>query len=108
MRILIACVFLLCAVPGRTEQFTTDAYLKRAFDLAPEVASSKQAYQASQAQWKQSMTDAWLPALTASANENPWGYNPLNSNVWNSWNTDATSVNYSIGAALNIFNSFYD
>ncbi len=108
MRIIIACIVLLSAGPVFAEQFTTDAYLKRAFDIAPEVASSQQAFRASEAQWKQSMTDAWLPALTASANANPWGYNPLNANVWNSWNINAVDTTYSVGAAWNLFNSFYD
>jgi outer membrane protein len=101
-------ILLLPAGSAFAEPFTSEAYLHRAFELAPEVASSQQAFRAAQYQWKQAITDAWLPALSASANLNPWGYNPLNGNTWNGWQADAVDVGYSAGLTMNLFNSFYD
>src|SRR5579864_7954525 len=100
--LLIICSFLLYR-SAAAEVFTADQYLDRVMDLAPEVKSAQQSYKAAQAQYAQSITDAWLPAVNASASENPWGNNPLNSNIWNSWETNARDVTYSFGASWNVF-----
>jgi len=101
-------MLLLAALPVSAEPFSEDSYLQRAFSVAPEVASSQQAFLSAKDLWKQSITDAWLPAFTASANLNPWGFNPLNGNIWNSWQANAVDMAYSAGFTMNLFNSFYD
>lgn len=107
-RTVLFLVVFLGAWPVSAEPFSEDSYLQRAFSVAPEVASSQQAFRLAQALWRQSITDAWLPAFSASANLNPWGFNPLNANAWNGWQANGEDISYSAGFTMNLFNSFYD
>jgi len=87
---------------------TVGQFVALTLETSPSVRTAEQAFKAADAAYRSQLSAAILPTLSFSAAATPYGYNPNNGYVFQTWRLNEHDVTYNTSLDLNVFNSFQD
>lgn len=86
---------------------TLAGYMGLALEFSPEVRAARASLDAAAARHRSAAGQLYLPSLSAEAQTNPWGYDPLWGGRFHSWRLRSSDTAYAAGATWNVFDSFF-